>query len=128
MSLALCLLIFTPGLTPNLAALLCFMFGAFGTYVLAFVVVRIVIEDQYVGTAVGFVNMLSTLGSFILTSAIGWVLDRVRSGALNADQLPIYLWEDYKIGLVALPVFYAIASLVVVPIITDKPAIRKVNV
>lgn len=128
-SCALFALIFMPGLTPGLAALLCFAFGAFGTYVLAFVVIRHVIEDKFVGTAVGFVNMLSTVGSLILTSVVGCILDMVRSGDVDPEtNLPIYLWQDYQYGLFALPVFYAIATLVIVPMIVDKPAKRKVNV
>ena len=64
--------------------------------------------------------MMAMIGSLLLTSSIGWILDRVRSGDINADGLPVYLWSDYKVGLFVLPIFYAIASLVVVPLIVDS--------
>ena len=119
-TLALTALIYAPMMTFQLASLLFFMFGAFGTYVLAFVVIRYIIEVRYVATAVGFVNMISMIGSMSLTYIIGCILDAVRSGAVDAEGMPVYLWSDYKVGLVLLPIFYAVASLVVVPLIHDK--------
>lgn len=118
--LALTAIIYWPSLSPTWAAILFFIFGAAGTYVLAFVMTRRFTESIYVATAVGFVNMLSMFGSASLTYFIGWILDRVRSGAVASNGDPLYSLSNYHMSLVVLPIFYLISALLVVPFIQDK--------
>ncbi len=120
-SAALFTLIYSPTMTGLWAGSLFFTFGAFGTYVLAFVVIRHITHLQYVATAVGFVNMMSMIGSMLLTSAVGWILDTVRTTDLTVNGMPVYLLADYKIGLLALPIFYLVSALIIVPMIHDQP-------
>jgi fucose permease len=117
--LALTVIVYWPHLTGVWACVFFFIFGASGTYVLAFVMARRISQPNYVATAVGFVNMVSMFGSAILTYLIGWMLDMVRSGPLSASGEPIYTVSDYRISLLVLPIFYAISALVVVPLIRD---------
>ena len=77
-------------------------------------------QPIYVGTAVGFVNMVSMFGSAILTYMIGWLLDAVSSGALSSEGERIYTVSNYHLSLVVLPLFYAISALVIVPLIRDQ--------
>lgn len=119
--LALTAIIYTPTLTPTLAAILFFCFGAAGTYVLAFVMTRRFAESIYVATAVGFVNMLSMFGSASLTYFIGWILDAVRSAQVSPTGEPLYTVSNYHMSLIVLPLFYLISALLVVPFIHDKP-------
>jgi MFS family permease len=118
--IALTLIVYLPTLTDLSAAILFFIFGAAGTYVLAFVMTKQFAESRYVATAVGFVNMISIFGSASLTYLIGWMLDYVYSGATSAQGEPIYTVADYHISLVMLPLFYAISAFMIVPFIRDK--------
>jgi len=108
-AIALTLIIYSPHLSALSASVLFFLFGAAGTYVLAFVMTKRFTGSIYVATAVGFVNMISMFGSAGLTYAIGWLL---------------YTVEDYQVSLAVLPLFYIISALVVVPFIRDR---RKVS-
>lgn len=111
---ALAMIVYGPLMTPILACYWFFLFGAAGTYVIAFVMTRRFTQSKYVATAVGFVNMISMFGSALLTYIIGWLLDAVRGPEL------IYSLKAYQISLVALPLFYIIAALIFVPLIRDK--------
>ena len=70
-ALFLTLIIYLPTLSGGMASLLFFCFGASATYVLAFVMIRRLTTSIYVATAVGFVNMMSMIGSSLLTYIIG---------------------------------------------------------
>ncbi len=119
-AIALTLIVFLPSLNGLGAAVLFFIFGSCGTYVLAFVMTRRFTQPTFVATAVGFVNMVSMFGSAILTYMIGWLLDNVSSGALAQNGERLYSVSDYHISLVVLPLFYAISALIVVPFIRDS--------
>lgn len=118
--LTLTLIIYLPRLNEYSASVLFFIFGASGTYVLAFVMTKRFTQSKYVATAVGFVNMISIFGSASLTYMIGWLLDLVYSGVLGPDGEPFYTPGDYRISLIMLPLFYAISAFLVVPFIRDK--------
>jgi sugar phosphate permease len=118
-SIALTFIVFWPQLSDFWAMFLCFVFGASGTYVLAFVMTRRFSESIYVATAVGFVNMVSMLGSAGLTFLIGWMLDTVHTGGFNPAGEPFYEVRDYQLSYVALPIFYAISAFLVVPFVRD---------
>lgn len=117
---ALTLIVYLPTLSVWGASTLFFIFGAAGTYVLAFVMTRRFTESKYVATAVGFVNMISVFGSAILTYFIGWLLNFVWSGEMNAAGERLYSISDYHISLIVLPIFYAISAIVIVPFVRDE--------
>jgi sugar phosphate permease len=125
-SVALTFIVFTPTLTGFSAAILFFIFGASGTYVLAFVVIRMITKSNYVATAVGFVNMLSIFGSALVTFFIGWLLDSMRSGHVGINGEPIYLAQDFQVSLVILPIFYLISALLIVPFIREQKDLQHV--
>jgi MFS family permease len=113
----LSILIYWPHINFFNASLLFFLFGSTGTYVLAYVVIRHLNEFNYVGTAVGFVNMISMIGSGFLIGFVGWILDLVRG-----PSTPLYTLADYHLGLMVLPIFYAVSALIVVPLIRGQNA------
>jgi len=119
-AIALTLIVYCHALTPIQAMALCFLFGLSGGYVLAFVMTGRFCESTYVGTAVGFVNMISMLGSAGLTFFIGWMLDTLNTGGATPAGEPLYTIWDYKMSYVALPLFYAISAFLVVPFIRDE--------
>ncbi len=118
-ALALTLIVYVPHLSGVQAAILFFVFGAAATYVLAFVMTRRFTESRYVATAVGFVNMISMFGSAFLTYIIGWLLDTVHPNIAASGEV-IYTVKDYHLSLIALPLFYVISALVIVPFIRDR--------
>tara|TARA_R110002110_G_scaffold65206_4_gene180046 strand:- start:131024 stop:132283 length:1260 start_codon:yes stop_codon:yes gene_type:complete len=116
----LTLIIYLPTLNGLGASLLFFCFGASATYVLAFVMIRRLTASIYVATAVGFVNMMSMIGSSLLTYIIGWFLDVMRAGAVSELGIPLYSINAFHISLVVLPVFYTVSAFLVVPFIRDN--------
>lgn len=119
-AITLTFIVYWPHLTEMQAMVSFFLFGATGVYVLAFVMTRRFTSSIYVATAVGFVNMVSMLGSALLTFLIGWLLDLYHSGTMTITGEPIYSVSDYHISLLALPLFYAISAILIVPFITDR--------
>ena len=82
--------------------------------------IRRLTTSIYVATAVGFVNMMSMIGSSLLTYIIGCFLDVMRVGAVNELGIPFYSANAFHISLVILPVFYTVSALLVVPFIKDN--------
>ena len=119
-SLVLILLIFTPTLNTLLSALLFFLFGFWGVYVLSFIVARHLNDAHYVATAVGFVNMLSMFGSALLTYWIGAILNALGEFHAASNEGMILTASDYQWGLCLIPFFYIISAVLVVPWIKDK--------
>lgn len=118
--IALTLIVYLPHLNGTTACILFFLFGTFGTYVLAFVMTRRFTQPIYVATAVGFVNMVSMFGSAILTYMMGWLLDAVSAGTIAENGERIYTIQDYHVSFVVLPLFYAISAIMVVLFIRDS--------
>lgn len=119
-AVCLTLIVYLPHYDGWVASILFFGFGGFATYVLAFVMIRRITSSVYVATAVGFVNMLSMVGSSLLTFLIGWFLDMIRQGAVDAAGQPIYSAEAFHISLIVLPIFYVVSAVIVVPFIKDN--------
>jgi len=120
--IALTAIVYWSRLSALWASVLFFIFGGSGTYVLAFVMIRRFNQSNYVATAVGFVNMLSMVGSAFLTFLIGWLLDRVWQGGVSAQGVPLYVAKDYSLSLFVLPLFYALSAVLVISCISDKKA------
>lgn len=118
-ALALTAIVFWPHLTGPQASCLFFVFGASGTYVLAFVMTRRFADSIYVATAVGFVNMVSMLGSAFLTYAVGRLLDMAK-GVSASGSSALYAVTDYHYSLLLLPLFYVISACFVVPFIQEE--------
>lgn len=116
----LTLIIYLPHYNGWVASFLFFGFGCFATYVLAFVMIRRITASIHVATAVGFVNMLSMIGSSLLTFLIGWFLDIIRQGALTEQGTPLYTLDAFHASLLILPTFYVVSAFMVVPFIRDN--------
>lgn len=116
----LTLIIYLPALNSWVASVLFFCFGASATYVLAFVMIRRLTASMYVATAVGFVNMMSMVGSSLLTFIIGYFLDIFRAGAVSEQGMPLYSSSAFHISFIILPAFYVVSALLVVPFIKDN--------
>lgn len=119
---ALTMIVYWPQLPALWASVLFFIFGGAGTYVLAFVMIRRFNQSNHVATAVGFVNMLSMVGSAFLTFLIGWLLDRVWQGEMSAEGVPLYVAQDYHLSLFVLPLFYALSAVLVISCLLEKKA------
>lgn len=115
---ALTVLIYSPVLTFFWAATLFFLFGFLGVYVLSFVAGSDINEPSYTGTMVGFVNMASMVGSSLLMSGIGVLLDTWRTR--GPEDRGVYTQLDYQVGLGILPVCYALCVLFVIPKIQES--------
>ncbi|MES2212040.1 MAG: MFS transporter [Pseudomonadota bacterium] len=110
-ALSLAAIVYLPVLTPLTAGILFFTFGFFGNYVLCFVAVRDVNQTRYVGTAVGFANMASMVGSTTLMYCIGHLLDYSRK--LSGVTETVYNISDYQFALNILPIAYVLCIVLV---------------
>jgi sugar phosphate permease len=117
--LSILILVYWPTITHTMAFVLFFLFGFMSSYVLAFVVIRDIMPPQLVGTAVGFVNMASMIGSFLLMYIMGWLLEKVWNGEL-VGELPFYDHTAYKYGLLIMPICYIISTFILIPIIRES--------
>lgn len=112
-------IIYAPTLTPMWAAALFFLFGFFSSYVLAFVIIRDIMPPKLVGTAVGFVNMASMLGSFLLMYLIGVFLDCLWAGDM-VNGIHFYDRQAYQYALLGIPLCYLVNLFVLLPLIHES--------
>ncbi len=117
--LATLALVYLPSMSVGLACTLFFMFGFLSSYVLAFVVIRDIMPPQLVGTAVGFVNMASMLGSSLLMFGMGRMLDWSWSGTM-LDGNRLYDHAAYQSGLVSMPICYFLSIFILIPLIKES--------
>jgi len=78
---------------------------------LAFCVVRDISHPSSIGTSIGINNMATVASGAILQPIIGWLLCLNWNGAL-LDHAPIYSLSDYRIGLLMIPICYALATFI----------------
>jgi sugar phosphate permease len=117
--IAISTLIYSPVLSFGMASALFFAFGFLSSYVLAFVVIRDIMPAQLVGTAVGFVNMGSMIGSSVLIYLMGWVLDFVWDGQM-LDGNRFYDLTAYQYSLLVMPVCYILSTFVLIPLTKES--------
>lgn len=91
---------------------LLFLFGFFTCgFVPSFSILRELHPARASGTALGFMNMINSLGAALAPPAIGILLDLLWSGGLQADGTRLYTLGNYYTALAALPVLILIALL-----------------
>ena len=112
-------ILYLPVLKLEWAALLFFSFGFFSSYVLAFVIIRDIMPSRLVGTAVGFVNMASMLGSFFLMYLIGIFLDCMWAGDMVGG-IHFYNHTAFKYALAGIPLCYILSIFVLLPCISES--------
>ena len=111
-------IIYIPYLPEWLLAVLLFTFGLFSSgFFLAFAITREINPTQYSGTAVGFMNMMNTIGSMIAPPAIGYTLDFFWNGAI-LNGAPVYSLQTYQVALSILPIMI-FAAIIVLPFIKE---------
>lgn len=99
-------------------AILYFTFGFFTCgFVPSFSIVREQHEAQYSGTALGFMNMINSIGPGIAPLLIGILLDLLWSGTL-LDSEKVYTLADYKMALTVAPICL-VCALIVLPFIKE---------
>ncbi len=107
---------------PNLSYLtynfLLFLFGFFTTgFVPSFSIVREQHRSEYSGSALGFMNMVNSLGPALAPLIVGKLLDLLWSGHLTDNQR-LYSVSEYKIALLVCPACLLLA-LAILPFIKE---------
>lgn len=98
--------------------ILFFSFGFFTCgFVPSFSMVREQHESQYSGTALGFMNMINSLGPCIAPFLIGLVLDLLWSGTTYGGE-KVYSILNYKTALLIIPICI-MSALALLPFITE---------
>ncbi|MBB71932.1 MAG: MFS transporter [Legionellales bacterium] len=121
--LAISFLIIVLGTYLNLIALagLLFLFGfCCSGFISAFALIRELQAPRHSGVALGFMNMMNSLGGAFLPLVIGLILDLNWSGK-SANMLRVYSAHNYQIAMLSLPVCFVVA-LLILPFIKETYA------
>lgn len=102
---------------PVLGTLL-FLFGFFTCgFVPSFSILREQHSAKFSGTALGFMNMINSMGAALAIPAIGIILDYRWNGLLNGTTR-VYDLADYRAALSAIPVCFVLA-IILLPMIKE---------
>ncbi len=116
----ICLLgiIYLSHVSLMLLGILMFFFGFFTCgFVPAFSLLREYHPPEASGTALGFMNMVNSLGGAIAPPAVGVILDHVWDGQF-ADGARVYASNNYHVALTALPALVVMA-IIILPFIKE---------
>ncbi len=93
----------------NVDHFLFFNLGLFGAYIMCFVVIKDIVQDKYIATAVGFVNTMSMVGSFLLSKFMGHITDWAdgidKVSVTVVDEI-FYSLEAYRYSFSLVVIFY----------------------
>jgi MFS family permease len=96
-----------------------FAFGIAGSgQSLAFCIVRDNSHPFSIGAAIGLNNMATVAGGAILQPIIGYILYLHWNGVLD-HHIPVYSAENYRVGLIIIPICYALAWLISIKCISE---------
>ncbi len=100
-----------------------FLFGFFSSgFVVAFSICRELHEFRFSGTALGFMNMMNTLGGAFIPLFAGIILDYcAKTNNAHVSSLQNYTLTDFKIALSPIPVCILISALLL-PFIPETNA------
>lgn len=106
-------LIFMPGLSVEVAAVLLFLIGFCMTgQTLVFIVSSEVTPSHLSGTVTGFINTIVMLGGVFLQPLVGWLLDWAWSGQMQ-NGVRFYSVSDFRLALSVIPLCMLLAVIVV---------------
>lgn len=96
-----------------------FLFGiASCGFLTAFSIAKESTSTTYTATAMSFMNMMNTAGVALAQPLIGFLLDRLWQGGLDAEQVRVYTTSNYEIAISILPIGILIA-LMLLPFIKE---------
>ncbi|WP_275096611.1 MFS transporter [Sedimenticola hydrogenitrophicus] len=108
-----CVVILVPGLPVWLLVLLLVVIGFFtGNMIIGFAFARESAPPRLAGTASGLVNMGVMIGPMLLQPAVGWLLDRHWTGAME-NGARIYGLEAYRNGFGLMLVWLVLALVLI---------------
>ena len=70
-------------------------------------------DDEVVGTAVGFNNMVCVLGTPLFLPVVSWILQHCWQGKM-LNHAPVYSGTAFQMALSILPILYFVAGLICV--------------
>lgn len=112
------LIILCPIQSKLLMQVLLFLFGIFSAgFLPAFALAKEVCDQNYVATALSFMNMMNMVGIAIVQPAVGFILDSRWSGQM-VDNVRVYCVSDYQTALAILPLGMLVA-LLLMPMIRE---------
>jgi MFS family permease len=98
-TLALCVLVYAPGLPVFMAGTLCFLMGLLGSaQIVCFALVKENHPATLSGTGIGFVNAMVTGAGALFQPLVGFVLDLAWTGE-TAHGARVYGLEAYQLAL-----------------------------
>ncbi len=115
------LLLYVPIFSLTGLSLLMFSFGFFSALFLpSFSLIHDLHTKQHTGAALGFMNTANMVGGALGQPLIGWVLDFIWDGRMDAN-VRVYALLDYQYALMCMPIIIA-SSLLLLPFIKEKEA------
>lgn len=105
-------LLYVPQLSIFWISALLFLFGIFSSgFLPSFSIIREINSANISGTALGFMNMLNMIGGALGQPLVGWLLDSVWDGKLDAG-VRVYTLTNFHFALAVLPICIAISLLI----------------
>lgn len=104
--------IYLPGVPFWLACIFLFIMGvAASGQILTFALVKDNNRHSRIATAIGLNNMAVVLGGALFQPFVGYILHLFWSG-LKTQGVPVYSIENYHLGLVVVPICFALGAIV----------------
>ncbi len=105
-------LLYMPDLPLPLVAIFLFLFGfAASGACLTFALLRDIIPERLIGSAMGFNNMMVVIGGPLCQLLVGLILDLSWDGS-KVQNLPHYSGGDFQLALFAMPISFAIVLVI----------------
>ena len=97
------------------------LFGiASSVQVLSFAMVKDIVPNKMIGTAIAFVNTLTMASGMIMQSGIGQILDLTWNGLMKNGNR-IYSIENYQTAVLVIPACLLISSIIIFAIKNKTP-------
>jgi MFS family permease len=111
--ISLSAILYFPNESIYVLGTLLFLFGFFTCgFVPSFSILRELHPARASGTALGFINMINSMGSALAPPAVGLILDMLWKGSLQEDGTRYYSLGDYYTALASLPILVLLALLI----------------
>lgn len=115
--------LFDANLSYNYVCLLLMLFGfASSVQVLAFAMVKDVVSNKIIGTAIAFVNALTMVTGMFMQSGIGQLLDWNWQGIIKYNHR-FYTLVNYQKAILIIPVCLVISSAIIYLVRNKRPEV-----
>ena len=113
--------LFDVNLSYTSVCIILMLFGlASSVQVLSFAMVKDIVGNKNIGTAIAFVNALTMTSGMLMQRGIGQILDLTWNGTIKNNN-KFYTLENYQTAIIIIPICLIISSIIIFLIKNKKP-------